>query len=832
MTPFHLARREIRHRPLHAALFVLSVALGSGVLLGLSGFNAAVETGVQRQARELWAADITVEGTPGFLDDLEVWATGRWPGLRSARTVDTVSMLRAADGEGVTRATLSGLSPGYPLYGTIGTGSGRSLTDALTAGAVASPKILAQLNLAVGDELVLGRRRVPIADTLAARTDAPASFFEFAPSLLLPLDTLEDSGLLGPGSRSLNKLYLNLPPGVALEPVLEEVKKRAAAETTDVKSWATDNPGVLRFIQNTLTYLNFLGLFLLALAGIGVASALQSAIAASLRSLGMMRALGAPRGFLFRLWGAWIALLLTGGLGGGLALGRLVSFLLARLFGDMIPVSVSLGFPGTALLQTTGLAAAAIGLFALLPLWRLTEISPNSILAWDLPQILPSPRKALMAGIAFAPLFYGLVVLQVRRPGLALEYLLAIAGLILGAALLVAFLSGLLRRALRLSRALTPRLTLRSLARPGSFQTAAGVSLALSFAAVLTLALTQKNLTSQLVESFPENMPNVFFINVQDAQIPRFREIVKTDFRLFPLVRGRVVSVNGVPVRDLNARAQQRGDEGDSFTREFGLTYGPDLLPTDTVVAGGALWNDRIDGPQVSGFIEHRRRFGLNVGDRLEFSVLGRRLSATVSSLRSIDQKVRQPFFYFYFKPGPLDRVPHTFMGGVHLDPTRLLKVEKQLTRELPNVTTIDVTAIARLTGKILARLARVVNALGLFTFAAGLLLLTSSLLAGLADRQREAVLYRTLGGTLSQILRVFLLEHLLRGAAASLTALVVGTVAAWVLIHRVMDLPFGVPWGSVFLGLSAATLFLGAFSLALSVRALRTAPMEVLRYE
>ncbi len=205
MTPFRLARREIRHRPVHAALFALSVALGSGVLLGLSGFNAAVETGVKQQARELWAADITVEGTPGLLDDIDRWAADRWPGLRAARTVDTVSMVRAARGDAVTQATLSGLSPGYPLYGQITTGSGRPLALALEAGAVASPKILAQLGLSVGDEAILGRRRVRIADTLASRTDAPASFFEFAPSLLLPLKTLERTGLLGPGSRSLNK---------------------------------------------------------------------------------------------------------------------------------------------------------------------------------------------------------------------------------------------------------------------------------------------------------------------------------------------------------------------------------------------------------------------------------------------------------------------------------------------------------------------------------------------------------------------------------------------------------------------------------------------------
>lgn len=826
MTPFRFARREIRHRPLHAALFALSVALGSGVLLGLSGFSAAVDRGVRQQARELWAADVTVEASPVFLDALETWARDRWPAGQTARSVDAVSMVRA--GERVGQATLSGISPGYPLYGEIRTGSGRPVADQTAEGLVVAPKILAQFGVAVGDALVINRTAIPIVDTLAGRTDAPASFFEFAPTILLSLDRLRATGLLAPGSRSLNRLFLNAPPGVAVDTVVRATRERAAEETAEVRTWTTDNPGVLRFIQRTLTYLGFLSLLTLTLGGIGVASALQSALGAALKSTGMILALGAPRGFLLRAWAAWAGALLVAGLAGGLVLGRGVSFLLTALYGDMIPVNVSFGFPGRALLQAALVAGATTVLFAALPLARLFDVSPNTVLSWEAPAFAPRPGRVAILSLAAAPLLYFLVWLQIGQPVLSLIYVAALALLGAVATLCVRlFLGAAARRPA--PRSVTARLAHRGLRRRGAFQTASAVALGLAFATVLALGLIQENLTRQMVESFPENMPNAFFINLQKNQRDDFRARLDAPIRLFPLVRGRVVTVNGKPVADRRARG---ADEGDRLTREFGLTFGEDLLPTDTVVKGGALWDERVEGPQVSGFIEHHERFGLDVGDQIEFSVLGRRLAATLVSLRAIDQKVRQPFFYFYFRPGVLDDAPHTYMGGTHLDAARLVDVQRSLARDMPNVTVIDVTEIARLTGRVLGRLARVVNAVGLFAFGAGLLLLVSSLVAALPERRREAVLYRTLGATGPRVAAVFALEFLWRGAAASVTALVVGPLAAWAVVHRVMDLPFRFPAVAVGLGVAAATGLLALLSLAVSLPALRTPPMEVLRYE
>jgi predicted lysophospholipase L1 biosynthesis ABC-type transport system permease subunit len=78
----------------------------------------------------------------------------------------------------------------------------------------------------------------------------------------------------------------------------------------------------------------------------------------------------------------------------------------------------------------------------------------------------------------------------------------------------------------------------------------------------------------------------------------------------------------------------------------------------------------------------------------------------------------------------------------------------------------------------------------------------------------------------------VFALEFLWRGAAASVTALMVGPLAAWAVVHRGMDLPFQFPAVAVGVGLAAATGLLTLLSLFVSLPALRTPPMEVLRYE
>jgi putative ABC transport system permease protein len=833
ITPLWFSLAEIRFRPIYAALFALSIAVGTASLMALAGVSGVVKKTVTAQAKDLWAADITVKGSEVVLDQVATWAQSRWAGLSLARSIDTLSMAQHKASRKTGQVTLSAVSQAYPLYGKITTDSGRPFQGVLRPGSlVVSERLLSGWSLVVGDTLKIGALTLSIADTVAERTDVPTSFFELSPTVFITLEDLTASRLMAPGSRASNTLYMNLPPGIDLEAALAEVKQRAASETTEVASWSTDNPGILTFIQTTLLYLDFLALLTLTLGGLGAATALAAALNAGTKSLGMVFALGAPRWFIYRAWFWWVGGLSAVGFVLALLLGRALAALLLTLFGDLLPGGLVPAFPVQALLQSGAVGLGAGLLFTLVPLLKLGDLSPNVILSDDVPSF--PTRRWRTTGVAGLGVggFFLLAWVQIGRPLLAAQYVVALVVLVLGGGGLVAMGMGGLRRGLSRFNGTITRLAARGLARPGNLNDAVVLSVAISFTVLLTLFLLERNLFSQIIESFPADAPNAFFINIQPSQATPFREIVHSPTaRLFPLIRGRVVSVNDTPVRDINRRGAHTG-RGDRMTREYGFTYGEDLLPTDTVVEGPGLWDPRLDGPQVSVFDTYKKRFGLRRGDTMTVSILGRRFTATISSFRSINQSVRQPFFYFYFRPGLLEEVPHTLMTGLSLPKERLPDLQNRLADAFPNVTVVDLSDVAEITGRLFLRLGRVVRALGLFGLLSGVLLLLSSLLASLASRTRETALFRALGASRQQVVRVALLEYTLIAGSGALAAWVLAAGASALLLQRVFDLRLELYPGPTGLVLGAAVGGIVLLSWGVTRGAFLTPPMEALRHE
>lgn len=823
-------RREIGHRPVFPLLFAASTAVGVASLLALVSVGDALRRTTLDHARELWAGDISIKAPPPQLDVVQGWAQSRWPGVRAARSIDTLSMARLPSGAAV-QVSLSALSPEFPLYGKIVTRSGRPLSEVLgQRRVVVGDSLAARWGLVPGASLQLGTTTFSVSDVLVSRTDAPLSFFEFSPGVLLGLGDLEATGLLTAGSRSASVLYLNLPPGVDPARALEDVRSLTAEDAAEVGAWFTDNPGVFRFLKNLLRQLDFLVFLTLFLGGMGAATALSAAREAATRDIGVLFALGAPRSFVFRLWGAWIAVSLGAGILVALPLGHfLAQGLLARL-GDMMPPGTVLGFPLQALGLAAGGSTAVIVFFALIPLVALSDISPNVIFSQERPR---APRRlfrtGLLGGVGGLCL-WGVALAQGQRPLTAAVFVALGAGLWAGTRGVVALGLWGLRAFLGRRPGAVVRLAGRGLSRPGSLNAAAVVSVALSLTAVLTLFLVEKNLTYRWSDAGAAGAPNVFVINLREDQLDLFRRRMdRPEARFFPLVRGRVVAVNDRSVKDVNRLARQ---EGDRLTREFGFSFGNDLPPTDRVVEGKSLWDPAVPGPQVSVFEEFKGRFRLRRGDHLTVSVLGRRFTATIVSFRSIQQSARQPFFYFYFQPGLLEAVPHTYMGGLVVPPSEVPVFQNRLAEDMPNATSVDFSAVAALSGKIIARLGRGVRVLGLFGFLAGLVLLLAGLLVTLASRVREAALYRTLGATRGQVARVLLLEYLLAGGLGALVAGGLAWAAAGAVLRRFFDVslaPFPLQTGALLGGVVALWV---ALSWIVTVRAFRVRPWEVLRHE
>ena len=68
--------------------------------------------------------------------------------------------------------------------------------------------------------------------------------------------------------------------------------------------------------------------------------------------------------------------------------------------------------------------------------------------------------------------------------------------------------------------------------------------------------------------------------------------------------------------------------------------------------------------PEVSVELGIHERFAINVGDLMRFDILGRTIAARVSSVREVDWRdARSGGFMFVFRPGALDEAPQTFIA-------------------------------------------------------------------------------------------------------------------------------------------------------------------------
>src|SRR5690554_3355420 len=82
----------------------------------------------------------------------------------------------------------------------------------------------------------------------------------------------------------------------------------------------------------------------------------------------------------------------------------------------------------------------------------------------------------------------------------------------------------------------------------------------------------------------------------------------------------------------------------------------------------------------------------INVGDRMQFDVLGRIITARVTSVRRVDwQDFRAGGFMFVFRPGTFDQAPHTYIAALQgpRDPDTRARMQAQLVAQYPNVSVI-----------------------------------------------------------------------------------------------------------------------------------------------
>lgn len=809
--------RDWRAGELHLLLVALLLAVGA--LSSVGFLSDRMQGGLERDARQMLAADLVVRSDAPLSPEFSRQAHA--DGLATAVVANFPSMASAIGETGQAGASrlssLKAVSDGYPLRGRVRTAAdaGANTPDAPAADIPApgtvwvDAALLDALHVKPGDNIRVGNRSLRIAAVITREMDRGYGFGSLAPRVMMRFDELQSTGLVQFGSRITYRL---LVAGSDAQVKQFTTWARPAAEQArgvHLESLEEGQPQVRQTLDRAERFLSLVALLAAVLAAVAVGIAARRYSERHLDACAVMRCLGMSRGSLRGM--VTLEFIGLGLIGGalGVALGYAAHWALLAQLGNVIPA----GLPAPTWRPAAfGFASALVMLlgFALPPLLPLSEVAPLHVLRRDV--VGGARRQGWLAYGASALAFAALLLFAARD--LRLGAMVA-GGFVVGAIVFAALAWLAIRGLAAWARRSGPvggamggigwRYALAGLRRRGLGSALQIVALGLGLMALLLLAVTRNDLVAGWRQSSPADAPNRFVIDIQPGQdapvLAQLRAAGLPDVQLSPMIRARLTAINDQPVtgeRYTEERARRLAE------REFNLSYTSALPDGNRVTAG--QWYGDTTTPQISMEEGIAKTLGLKLGDTLRFEVTGQTIDAPITSLRKLDWGSMRVNFFVVMPPAALRDFPMTWITSFHLDAPQQ-GVADALVRQFPNVTVIDTGALLAQIQLILSQVINAVQALFLFTLAAGVLVLYAALAGTRDERMRESGILRALGASSRQLRDVHLAELVTVGALAGLLAAFGAGALGWALAHYVFEfaLTFN-PWLPV-LGVVAGVL-------------------------
>lgn len=779
-----MLKRDFRAGEMRLLGVAMIIAVAS--LTSVTFFTDRLTQMLNREANQVLGGDLLLAADHPWKADFA--AQAQRDGLRALSSWSFTSMV--SSDSGAQLAGVKAVQPGHPLRGSLQIAPGLNQPGAVTR-SIPEPgtvwldeRLCSALAVKPGDEIGLGDSRFRVAAVLTFESDRGTNFFSLLPRLMLNAGDLPATGLIQVGSRVTYRLHVaGEPPQVAAFQRWAQARLGPGESLEDINN---ARPEVRAALERAQKFLRLAALLAVVLAAVAVGLAARRFMQRHLDGCAVMRCLGARQSQVSSLFfGEFLIFgLIASAQGCALGYGAqlLMERLLAGLLNGALPtpslVPLAYGF-GVGMALLAGFVAPQLARLSNVPTLRVLRrewsgAEPLTLSAYALGSVT---LAALMFWMA-ADLRLGAVVLggfagALVVYGLAARLALAAAGRVRSAGG-VGWRYGLANLRRRLGSSLVQ-----------------AVALGIGITALLLLTLTRTELLTHWRQSVPPDAPNRFIINIQPDQRAPFQEMFSAKGLaapdLLPMVRGRLVAVNGKPVASENftdPRAKRLVD------REFNLSY------TDTLPAGNSVvygrWFSAAERGQALFSVEQglAETLGLKLNDRLDFDVAGNRIEARVSSLRKLDWDSMRVNFFVIAPPGVIDDFPTSFITSFHL-PAAQGKFVNELVARFPNLTVIDVAAVLSQIRGVMDQLARAVQFVFLFAVLAGVVVLFAALESTHDERAYELAILRTLGAHDRQLRGSLLAEFAALGAVAGLLAGLGASAIGYGLAHFVFKLDF-----------------------------------------
>lgn len=777
-------------------LFIVSVSVGIGALVAINSFNFNLRNDIDRQAKELLAADLVVYSNQPF-DSLyeEMIDTLSWPRGKSARMASMAIFPK----ENKTRLVqLVALEGGYPFYGEIITQPSGALTLLQEQkGALIDQTLALQLNVAKGDTVKAGRLKLPVVGFVSSIPGSAEVMSSLSPSVYIPYDLLDSTGLVQYGSRVNYRLYFKADEKSSGEDLFEVIRKPTKKYGYGHETVEDRKERVGRALDNMYRFFQLLGFIALILGCIGVASSVHIYVQEKIPSVAVLRCMGATGWQSF-----WIFFIQASGLGVigslfGVALGNLVQFAIPFVLQDFIPLELDLKFSSEASLSGLGIGLGITLLFSALPLIRVRYVSPLAVLRTSTADFAKSPpiQKIIFGGIILFPWAFAVYQTGDWLFGTAFYMIMLVT---IGALALVSFLL------IKLIRGNFPkkwpfvwRQGLANLFRPNNQTAVLTVVIGLGAFMIVTLSLIQNSLLSQLEFSGDKSRSNLILVDIQDYQKDEVLDYVnKNNYpvnQFVPIVTIRIDSLRGIPADSI------RKDTTDNIpnwalTMEYRVTYRDSLIESEEIVEGTFMpkYNSNTDSLFISVSERMLERIDAKPGDEIVWDVQGVSVKTYIGSVRKVDWQRFQTNFTVVFPAGIFEEAPQFYVMLTRAETPELSsKIQKDIVSKFPNVSVLDLSMILDNIDDILGKVSFVIRFMALFSVITGLIVLAGAVTNGKFVRLKENVLLRTLGASKKQIVQITLVEYAYLGLLSGLTGSILAVIASFALSIYFFDVVF-----------------------------------------
>ena len=797
-------------RWIYPVLFLITLVLSLATYLTLDSIQQSVDTYINDNQRALVGGDL-------ILNSKQDWPSEILAQVETVADTQIVydyqfSAMVVTD-EQTLLASVKAVSPAYPLYGEAELASGQPLWQQLSAAnVVVAPEVLNSLNASVGDQITIGDAEFIISDVLTKEPDRPLTAFGFGGRVLMHQDALAATNLLGQRSRINYRIELAGAPelmAVQRDKLTQILNNYPDIELSDAKSADTS---VSRISDNVLMFLKLLVIAVLLLSAVAMYGVITAFVTKQQSSNAIRLALGEPLKSLKR---SYYQLLIVTTIIACVA-AVIVSFGLLKVGQPyliaILPADVGLAINPISAIKTIIIALVLTLLIAQRGLSTLSSTKPATLLnqgASTNSQNLPWYRSLPL-------LWYGLMLV-----GLYVFFAYEVNSLLLGAQLLIgltAFVAifWLLARgwlwlltkfAKHSNISWMQRIAIHNLARKGNQSALFFVTLSLSVAVLTLITTLNHSINAQFINAYPEDAPNLFLLDIQSDQHDEINNIIAAPVSYYPVIRARVVTANNIPVQDI-----EPADGFDDPARVFNLSYADTVMDTEFIT--DAVENDKLYTPiktsdndptqtvaPLSILDTAASLLNVGMGDQVRFNIQGIEIVGQITSIRSRYEKGPSPYFYFLFEPEVLAAAPQIQFATAHVTAEDIPKLQGQLVREFPAVTTIDGTAIAEQVQELVVQMSRLVYVFTLLALLTGIMVLISSLLSTSQDRMKDSASFRLLGMQKRDLYMLNTLELGILGISAALFAVIIANIGAWAAITQWFNLRFSVPWTSLGMG-------------------------------